>query len=168
MPRRLACPASQNAILSGAESHQSVGPFVGHGLDRLATHSQGDTVIMCRIGALMGWFIIAGLGSAQAQTQDLDPVGRDDWQVSLDGGDFVTGWFEIECPDEECSGYSYSDIGTAPILGVTVEGRRIALRIDGGEMGEIVVELTMDENDFTGYGVAGVQEFVLAGTKVQS
>ena len=35
----------------------------------------------------MGWFIVAGLGSAQAQTEDLDPVGRHDWQVSLDGGD---------------------------------------------------------------------------------
>jgi len=31
-----------------------------------------------------------------------------------------------------------------------------------------VVELTMEENDYTGFGMAGEQAFVLAGTKVQS
>jgi hypothetical protein len=123
---------------------------------------------MRRIGAFIAWFILAGLGSAQAQTQDLDPVGTYEWQVSLEGGEVMSGSFEIECPEEECAGYSYSEIGTSPILDVTVEGQRIILQIDGGEMGPITVELTMDGNEFTGFGLAGGQEYPLSGIKVQS
>jgi len=124
---------------------------------------------MRRIGALIGWFTLAGLGAAQAQAdQDLDPVGTYEWRVSLEGGEVMSGSFEIECPEDECSGYSYSDIGTSPILEVTVEGQRLVLRIDGGEMGPITVELTMDGKEFTGFGLAGGQEYPLSGIKVES
>jgi len=93
--------------------------------------------------------------------QNVDPTGTYAWEVDFQG-QVIAGTFEISGEEGEWTGVAQSDVGPGDITAVEVDGTMITLTV-ASDQGDIIIELEMDGDDFTGTGTAGFDTFTISG-----
>jgi len=87
-----------------------------------------------------------------AVAQDVDPVGLYEWEANA-GGEYVYGTFTIESGEEGLTGKAVSDDGESRISRIETSGSKVSFMVHSAAFGDVFVELTIDGERFTGFGV---------------
>ena len=119
---------------------------------------------MKKVCATLSLFAVV-LAAPVAAQDNVDPVGVWEWEVDFQG-QIVGGTFEISGDDGNWAGVGNTDMGPATITSVEVDGNVILLTLEapGGE-GEVIIEMTVEGDEFTGVGMLGYDEFVINGRR---
>lgn len=113
---------------------------------------------------ILATLALAGAASAAAQ-DTIDPVGVWEWEVDFQG-QIVAGTFEISGETDNWTGSAQSDMGPADITSITVDANVLTLTVmapDGS--GEVVIEMVVEGDEFSGVGTIGYDEFVITGRR---
>ena len=123
---------------------------------------------MLRVFGLWLVMTIAAVGSAVAQSSNIDPVGSYEFTTVTNNQTF-TGKVTISKTETGWSALLESPSGQLPPLTTTsvkVEGRVVTVTVPFGEIGEILVEFTVEGNDLTGRWTFGMESGDITGKRV--
>ena len=123
---------------------------------------------MLRVFGLWLVITIAAVGSAVAQSGDIDPVGSYEFTTITNSQTFV-GSVTISKTESGWSALVESPSGQLPPLTTTsvkVEGKNVTVTVPFGDIGEVLVEFTIDGDDVTGRWTFGTESGDLTGTRI--
>jgi hypothetical protein len=125
---------------------------------------------MLRVFGLWLVMTVAVVGSAVAQSGDIDPVGTYEFSTFANN-QTLTGTITISKTETGWSALLESPSGQLPPMTTTsvkVEGKNVTLTIPFGDVGEILIELTLEGDDLTGRWVLGMDSGELTGKRIGS
>ena len=116
------------------------------------------------------WFVvtIAAVGSAVAQSGDVDPVGTYEFTTVTNNQTFQ-GKVTISETEAGWSALLESPSGQLPPMTTTsvkVKGKDVTVTVPFGDVGEILVELTLEGDDLTGRWTFGMESGDLTGKRI--
>ncbi len=123
---------------------------------------------MLRVFGLWLVMTVAAVGSAVAQSGDIDPVGTYEF-TTVSNNQTVTGTVTISKTETGWSALLESPSGQLPPLTTTsvkVEGKDVTLTIPFGDVGEILVELILEGDDLIGRWSFGMESGELTGRRI--
>ncbi len=123
---------------------------------------------MLRVFGLWLVMTVAAVGSAAAQSGDFDPVGTYEF-TTVSNNQTVTGTITISKTETGWSALLESPSGQLPPLTTTslkVDGKDVTITIPFGDVGEILVELTLEGDDLTGRWTFGMESGDLTGKRI--
>ncbi len=123
---------------------------------------------MLRVFGLWLVMTVAAVGSAAAQSGDIDPVGTYEF-TTVSNNQTVTGTITISKTETGWSALLESPSGQLPPLTTTsvkVEGKDVTITIPFGDVGEILVELTLEGDDLIGRWTFGMESGDLTGKRI--
>ncbi len=106
--------------------------------------------------------------AAVAQSGDIDPVGTYEFSTFANN-QTLTGTITISKIETGWSALFESPSGQLPPMTTTsvkVEGKNVTLTIPFGDVGEILIEITLDGDDLTGRWVLGMDSGELTGKRI--
>ena len=123
---------------------------------------------MLRMFGLWLVMTIAAVGSAVAQSGNIDPVGSYEFTTVTNNQTF-TGKVTISKTETGWSALLESPSGQIPPLvttSVKVDGKIVTVTVPFGEIGEILVEFTVEGNDLTGRWTFGTESGDITGKRI--
>ncbi len=123
---------------------------------------------MLRVFGFWLLMTIAAVGSAVAQSGNIDPVGSYEFTKVTNNKTFV-GKVTITKTETGWSALLESPTGQLPPLTTTsvkVEGKDVKVTIPFGDIGEISVEFTLEGNNLTGQWVFGEESGDITGKRI--
>ncbi len=123
---------------------------------------------MLRVFGLWLVMTIAAVGSAVAQSGNIDPVGSYEFTTVTNNQTF-TGKVTISKTETGWSALLESPSGQLPPLTTTsvkVEGKEVTVTVPFGDVGEVLVEFTIDGDDVTGRWTFGTESGALTGKRI--
>ena len=123
---------------------------------------------MLRVFGLWLVITIAAVGSAVAQSGDIDPVGIYEFTTVTNDQTF-TGTVTISKTETGWSALLESPSGQLPPLTTTsvkVDGKDVTITIPFGDVGEVLVELTFEGDDLIGHWTFGMESGDLTGKRI--
>ncbi len=116
------------------------------------------------------WLVmtIATVGSAVAQSGSIDPVGSYEFTTVTNNQTFM-GKVTITKTETGWSALLESPTGQIPPLTTTsvkVEGKDVTVTVPFGDIGEILVEFTLEGSDLTGRWVFGTESGDITGKRI--
>ena len=116
------------------------------------------------------WLVmtIATVGSAIAQSGSIDPVGSYEFTTVTNNQTFM-GKVTITKTETGWSALLESPTGQIPPLTTTsvkVEGKDVTVTVPFGDIGEILVEFTLEGSDLTGRWVFGAESGDITGKRI--
>ena len=123
---------------------------------------------MLRVFGLWLVITIAAVGSAVAQSGDIDPVGTYEFTTITNSQIFV-GKVTISKTEIGWSALVESPTGQLPPLTTTsvkVEGKDVTVTVPFGDIGEVLVEFTIDGDNVTGRWTFGTESGDITGKRI--
>ena len=123
---------------------------------------------MLRVFGLWLVMTIAAVGSAVAQSGNIDPVGSYEFTTVTNNQTFI-GKVTISKTETGWSALLESPSGQLPPLTTTsvkVEGKDVTVTVPFGDVGEVLVEFTLEGDDLTGRWTFGTESGDITGKRV--
>jgi hypothetical protein len=125
---------------------------------------------MLRIFGLWLLMTMAAVGTAVAQTDNVDPVGTYEFSTYANN-QTVNGTLTITRSDEGALAalLDAPDAQLPPLqaASVEVEGKQVKLMIPMGQEGDLWIEVTIDGDDVTGQWFVGMESGEITGKRVK-
>ncbi len=123
---------------------------------------------MLRVFGLWMVMTVAMVGFAVAQSGDIDPVGTYEFSTFANN-QTLTGTIAISKTETGWSALLEAPGGQMPPLTTTsvkVEGKKVTITIPFGDVGVILVEITLEGDDLIGRWTFGMESGDLTGKRI--
>ncbi len=123
---------------------------------------------MLRVFGFWLVMVIAAVGSAVAQSGNIDPVGSYEF-TTVSNNQTVMGKVTITKTETGWSALLESPSGQIPPLTTTsvkVQGKDVTVTVPFGDIGEILIEFTLEGDDLTGRWVFGTESGDITGKRI--
>jgi hypothetical protein len=124
---------------------------------------------MLRVLGLWLVMTLVAVGTAVAQTENVDPVGTYQFSTFADN-QTITGTLTISRSEEgelqALLDAPDADLPHLPAVSVEVKGKEVKLMIPMGQEGDLWIEVTIDGDDVTGQWFVGMESGEITGKRV--
>ena len=121
---------------------------------------------MLRVFGLWLIMTIAAVGTVVGQSGNIDPVGSYEF-TTITNNQTVTG--KVTISKTETGWSALVEGGQMPPMTTTsvkVEGKDVTVTVPFGDIGEVVVEFTIDGDDVTGRWIFGMESGDITGKRI--